>query len=131
VNDRRSDCEHILGDRIATIGRIREPAPAEIDAEGMAVAPGFIDGHTQMDAQIFWDPLGSSFSWPGITSVIMGHCGFTIAPASAAKRDLAVKNLERAEDISAQALAVGIPDWNWESFSEYLEVLDRLPKAIN
>jgi N-acyl-D-aspartate/D-glutamate deacylase len=121
----------VVGDRIATVGRIREHAINEIDAEGMVITPGFIDGHTHMDAQIFWDPLGTSSCWHGVTTVIMGHCGFTLAPAGAANKELAIKNLERAEDISAQALATGIPDWSWESFSEYLAALDQLPKAIN
>src|SRR5277367_5148753 len=68
---------------IATIGRIREKAKDEIDAEGHVITPGFIDGHTHMDAQIFWDPLGSCSCWHGITTAVMGHCGFTLAPASA------------------------------------------------
>jgi hypothetical protein len=66
--------------RIATIGRIRESAGEVIDAEGRVVSPGFVDGHTH-DAQVFWDPLGTSSCWHGITSVVMGNCGFTLAPA--------------------------------------------------
>src|ERR1700729_2793486 len=65
------------GDRIVRIGQIRERGTAEIDAEGHIVTPGFIDGHTHMDAQVFWDPLGSSSCWHGITTVVMGNCGFT------------------------------------------------------
>src|SRR5262245_60299345 len=68
--------------RIVTIGRIRERAREILDAEGQVVAPGFIDGHTHMDAQIFWDPLGTSSCWHGITSVVMGNCGFTLAPCA-------------------------------------------------
>ena len=69
--------------RIASIGRIRDGAKKVVDAEGHVVAPGFIDGHTHMDAQIFWDPLGTCSCWHGITSVVMGNCGFTLAPAAA------------------------------------------------
>ncbi len=120
----------IVGDRIATIGRIAERGSVEIDAEGHAVTPGFIDGHTHMDAQVFWDPLGTNSCWHGVTTVVMGHCGFTLAPAAAAQRHLVVRNLERAEDISGAAMAAGI-DWTWTTFAEYLDAVERLPKGIN
>jgi N-acyl-D-aspartate/D-glutamate deacylase len=116
--------------RIARLGLIRERGAAEIDAEGHVVTPGFVDGHTHMDAQVFWDHYGASSSWHGVTSVVMGNCGFTLAPARAEARELVVRNLERAEDIPAEALAAGI-DWTWEHFSEYLDAVERLPKAIN
>ena len=73
----------VSGDRIAAIGRIREKGKEEIDATGKVVSPGFIDGHTHMDAQVFWDPIGSCSSWHGVTSVVMGNCGFTLAPEMA------------------------------------------------
>jgi N-acyl-D-aspartate/D-glutamate deacylase len=115
---------------IASVGRIRERGERDIDADGHVVTPGFIDGHTHMDAQIFWDPLGSCSCWHGVTTVVMGHCGFTLAPASAEQSHLVVRNLERAEDISGAAMAEGI-DWSWTTFAEYLDVVDRLPKGIN
>jgi N-acyl-D-aspartate/D-glutamate deacylase len=115
---------------IATIGRIREPGTEEVDAEGHVVTPGFIDGHTHMDAQVFWDPLGSCSCWHGVTTAVMGHCGFTLAPAAAEAKQLVVRNLERAEDISGTAMAAGI-DWTWTTFAEYLDAVDRLPKGIN
>lgn len=120
----------IQGGRIAQIGRVAERAHEEIDAEGHVVAPGFVDGHTHMDAQVCWDPLGTCSSYHGVTSVVMGNCGFTLAPSRAGERHLVVRNLERAEDIAAEAMAEGI-DWSWESFAEYLEALERLPKGIN
>ena len=116
--------------RIVRIGRVREKGREDIDAEGHVVTPGFIDGHTHMDAQVFWDPLGSSSCWHGVTTVVMGHCGFTLAPAPADQRQLVVRNLERAEDISGAAMAAGI-DWTWTTFAEYLDAVDRLPKGIN
>jgi N-acyl-D-amino-acid deacylase len=116
--------------RIATIGRIRERGAEDVDAEGHVVTPGFIDGHTHMDAQVFWDPLGTCSCWHGITTVVMGHCGFTLAPAPPEQRHLVVRNLERAEDISPAAMAAGI-DWTWTTFAEYLDAVDRLPKGIN
>ena len=75
-------------------------AAARIDAEGHVVTPGFIDGHTHMDAQVFWDPLGTCSCWHGVTTVVMGNCGFTLAPVNTGDEALVVRNLERAEDIS-------------------------------
>ena len=98
--------------RIAAIGRIREAAREVVDADGQIVAPGFIDGHTHMDAQIFWDPYGTCSCWHGVTTVVMGNCGFTLAPCGKADRHLVVRNLERAEDIAAEAMDAGI-DWTW------------------
>jgi N-acyl-D-amino-acid deacylase len=120
-----------IGDgRITFVGPIRERGAQEIDAEGHVVTPGFIDGHTHMDAQVFWDATGASSCWHGVTSAVMGNCGFTLAPVRAAERALVVRNLERAEDMDPAALAAGI-DWSFETFPEYLDVVDRLPKGIN
>ncbi len=118
------------GGRITKVGSVRERGREEIDADGHVVTPGFIDGHTHMDAQLFWDPLGTSSCWHGVTTVVMGNCGFTLAPARADARALVVRNLERAEDIDPGALAAGI-DWQWETFAEYLDAVDRRPKGIN
>src|SRR5438552_2650008 len=116
--------------RIAAVGRIRERAREVIDADGLVVAPGFIDGHTHMDAQIFWDPLGTCSCWHGVTTVVMGNCGFTLAPCPESQKHLVVRNLERAEDIAAEAMAAGI-EWKWTTFPEFLDCLDALPKGIN
>ncbi len=120
----------VVGDRIATIGRIRAKGAVEIDAEGHAVTPGFIDVHTHLDAQLFWDPPGTNSCWHGVTTAMMGNCGFTLAPASEAERALVVRNLERAEDISATALAAGI-EWGWTTFPEFLDTVDSRPKGLN
>ena len=116
--------------RIAAIGRINEKAATVIDAEGHVVSPGFVDGHTHMDAQVFWDPIGSCSCYHGVTSVVMGNCGFTLAPCRESEADLVFRNLERAEDISREAMLVGI-DWSWETFPEFLDAVDALPKGIN
>ncbi|HMJ98507.1 MAG TPA: amidohydrolase family protein, partial [Reyranella sp.] len=117
--------------KIAEIGRLNGAATAEtLDAEGHVVAPGFVDVHTHMDAQIFWDPIGTSSCFHGVTSVVMGNCGFTLAPCRESEADLVIRNLERAEDISRAAMKAGIK-WRWETFPEFLDVLDSLPKGIN
>ena len=94
------------------------------------VSPGFIDGHTHMDAQVFWDPIGSCSCWHGVTTVVMGNCGFTLAPGKEAQRDMVLSNIIRAEDISAEAIAAAV-DWKWTTFRDYMTVVDALPKSIN
>jgi N-acyl-D-aspartate/D-glutamate deacylase len=116
--------------RIIEIGRIRAPAERAIDADGLIVAPGFIDGHTHMDAQVAWDPLGSCSCWHGVTSVIMGNCGFALAPCKPEDREWFARCLTAVEDIPTEAMLAGI-NWSWETFPEYLAAVERLPKAIN
>jgi N-acyl-D-aspartate/D-glutamate deacylase len=116
--------------QIVEIGRIRSGAKQVIDAEGRVVAPGFIDGHTHMDAQVAWDPLGSCSCWHGVTSVIMGNCGFALAPCQPDQREWIARCLEAVEDIPTEAMMAGI-NWTWETFPEYLGNVDKLPKAIN
>ena len=116
--------------RIARIGKIRDRGREEIDARDHVVAPGFIDGHTHMDAQVAWDPLGTCSCWHGVTTVVMGNCGFTLAPCRTGEEHLVVRNLERAEDISAEAMQAGI-EWSWETYAQYLDAVARWPKGIN
>jgi len=120
----------ISGGKIAEIGKIAARGSREIDAEGMAVTPGFIDGHTHMDAQVNWDPIGRNSCWHGVTSVVMGNCGFSVAPMRKGQQALVARNLERAEDISGAAMNAGM-NWEWENFDQYLDVVDALPKGIN
>ena len=120
----------IAGGRIVQVGRIDGPALRTIDADGLIVAPGFIDGHTHMDAQVMWDPLGSCSCWHGVTSVVMSNCGFTLAPCRPPDRNWYASCLSYVEDISTDAMAAGI-DWTWESFPEYLAAVERRPKALN
>ncbi len=120
----------IAGDRIAAIGKVRDSARETIDADGHVVAPGLIDAHTHMDAQVFWDALGTCSCWHGVTSVVMGNCGFSLAPCGEKDKLLVMRNLERAEDISPDAMEAGIK-WSWTTFAEYLDAVDRQPKGIN
>jgi N-acyl-D-aspartate/D-glutamate deacylase len=116
--------------RIVEIGRIRSGAERVIDADGLIVAPGFVDGHTHMDAQVAWDPIGSCSCWHGVTTVIMGNCGFALAPCRPEEREWFARCLTAVEDIPTEAMLSGI-DWTWETFPEYLATVERLPKAIN
>jgi N-acyl-D-aspartate/D-glutamate deacylase len=116
--------------RIVEMGRLDAPARRTIDADGLIVSPGFIDGHTHMDAQVAWDPLGSCSCWHGVTSVVMSNCGFALAPCKPADRDWYARCLSAVEDIPTEAMAAGI-DWSWETFPDYMATVERLPKAIN
>ena len=115
---------------IARIGRVTERGQQTIDADGHVVTPGFVDGHTHMDAQVFWDPLGSCSSYHGVTTAVMGNCGFTLAPCRQEEADLVFRSLERAEDISRDAMLSGI-EWRWETFPQFLDAVDEQPKGIN
>ena len=127
---RRADVA-VSDGRITAVGDLAgENATRVIDAEGHVVSPGFVDVHTHMDAQLAWDPLGQCSCFHGVTTAVMGNCGFTLAPVRSDARELVVRNLERAEDIAAEAMAAGI-DWSWETYPEYLDFVDRTPKGIN
>jgi N-acyl-D-amino-acid deacylase len=120
----------IANGKIAAIGRLHENARETIDADGHIVSPGIIDAHTHMDAQVFWDPIGTCSCWHGITSVVMGNCGFSLAPCAEKDKLLVMRNLERAEDIAPEAMEAGIK-WSWETFPQYLDAVERTPKGIN
>ncbi len=126
---RRADIA-VRGDRIAAVGKIDEPATRVIDADGHLVTPGFVDIHTHLDAQIWWDPIASSSCWHGVTSVVMGNCGVSFAPCRTEDRDYLAHLMESVEDVAASSIAAGMP-WKWETYGEYLRALDDLPKGIN
>jgi N-acyl-D-aspartate/D-glutamate deacylase len=109
--------------KIAEIGRLNARAAKTIDADGLAVAPGFIDHHTHLDAQILWDPYGTSEPQHGVTTVIMGNCGLTLAPVKPGDEDAIVKSFVRVEAIPRFALEQGVK-WNWRTFGEYLDNLE-------
>ena len=108
--------------KIAEIGRLNGNARRILAVDGLAVAPGFIDPHTHLDAQLFWDPLGTSSCFHGVTSVIVGNCGLSLAPAKPEDRDAVIKSFVRVEAISRRVLEQGI-EWKWTSTGEYLGAL--------
>ena len=120
----------IDGDRIVEVGRSEGSARREIDADGLVVTPGFVDIHTHLDAQLAWDPIGSSACWHGVTSVVLGNCGVTFAPVAPGGRQALAEMMESVEDIPAASILQGL-SWNWESYGDYLDELDGLPKGLN
>ena len=121
----------IDGDRISAVGDVdRTGAGRTIDADGRIVTPGFVDLHSHLDAQIGWDPLMSSSCWHGVTSVVMGNCGMTFAPIRPGQAEVLAGLMESVEDIPASAILEGL-QWNWETYGEYLDAIDPLPKGIN
>lgn len=121
----------IFDGRVVAMGHLDgEEATEVIDATGMHVAPGFVDLHTHYDAQIFWDPYCTLSGWHGITSVAIGNCGFGFAPVAKDMRDYAMKSMTRVEAIPYASMQEGMP-WDWETFPEYLDSLERTPKAMN
>ncbi len=115
---------------VAAIGEVNDLGREEIDAAGLLVTPGFVDIHTHFDGQITWDPLLTPSFWHGVTTVVMGNCGVGFAPAAPNRRDWLIGLMEGVEDIPGSALAEGM-EWGWETFPEYLDYLDKLPKAID
>ncbi|MEW6273417.1 MAG: amidohydrolase family protein [Thermodesulfobacteriota bacterium] len=120
----------IDGDCLTQVGGRAGKGAREIDACGLAVSPGFIDPHTHYDAQVCWDQALTPSCWNGVTSVVMGNCGFTIAPCAPAGRERIMRMLERVEGMSLAALQEGIR-WDWVTFPEYLDALERLRPALN
>jgi N-acyl-D-aspartate/D-glutamate deacylase len=120
----------IDGDRVIAIGTVDGRGTRELDASGKVVTPGFVDIHTHLDAQLAWDPLGTSSCWHGVTSVVLGNCGVTFAPCAPHEREYLAELMESVEDIPRDSILEGLA-WDWTTYGEYLGALDRLPKGIN
>lgn len=120
--------------RVKTItgigGLSKKTAKREIDADGLIVAPGFVDLHTHYDAQVFWDPYCTTSGWHGVTSAVIGNCGFGLAPVKEEDRDRAMLSLTRNEAISYDAMKAGLA-WDWETFPQFMDAIEKTPKGIN
>ena len=118
--------------RIVALGNAPDAAERTIDAEAAVVSPGFVDIHTHYDAQIIWDRMMSISPWHGVTTTVLGNCGFGVAPTRAAHRDMIIRTLEKVEGMSVPALQAGLgEDWPFETFGEYLDVIEARGSAIN
>ncbi len=120
----------IDGDTIAAVGEVDEEGHQEINADGNAITPGFVDLHTHFDAQAGWDPLLTPVSWHGVTTALFGNCGVTFAPCKPKDRDFLAGMMETVEDIPRNAILNGLA-WDWESYGEYLDSIEKLNPAIN
>src|SRR3954471_21070179 len=121
----------IEGDRIVAVGDVGSTDGAEVvDLDGLVLAPGFVDIHTHYDAQVTWDGDLTPSCWHGVTSVVMGNCGFSIAPTRPEDRGVIARTLENVEGMTIEALEAGI-DWSFETFPEYLDAVERTPKRLN
>jgi N-acyl-D-amino-acid deacylase len=115
---------------IVDVGRVDSTARRTIDADGLIVTPGFVDIHTHFDGQATWDPHLTPSCWHGVTTAILGNCGIGFAPVHADRHDWLIDLMEGVEDIPGSALAEGIT-WEWETFGEYLDALERMPRAVD
>ena len=115
---------------ITEVGQVDGPATRTIDADGAYVTPGIVDIHTHYDGQITWDPMLTPSCWHGVTTVVMGNCGVGFAPVAPDKHDWLIGLMEGVEDIPGAALAEGIT-WGWETYPDYLDIVDDVPKAID
>ncbi len=120
----------IDGEVVSAVGTVNAPGRREIAAAGKVVAPGFVDIHTHYDGQATWDPEMAPSSWHGVTTVVMGNCGVGFAPAKPDKHEWLIGLMEGVEDIPGTALAEGM-SWNWETFPEYMDALEELPRTID
>jgi N-acyl-D-aspartate/D-glutamate deacylase len=127
---RRAGALAVKDGRIAALGRDIGSARERVDAQGLVLAPGIVDLHTHYDAQLTWDAFATPSVGLGVTSVVIGNCGFTIAPCREGDRDLTLRNLTHVEGMPIEALRAGV-DWSFESYSDYLGLLERKGSVPN
>ena len=115
---------------IVEVGRVETRGKREIDADGLLVTPGFVDVHTHFDGQATWDPHLTPSCWHGVTTAVLGNCGVGFAPADPSRHEWLIGLMEGVEDIPGSALSEGMA-FDWESFPEYLDALERMPRALD
>ena len=120
----------IDGETITKVGTVAEQGREEIDASGRLVTPGFVDLHTHYDAQAMWDPVLAPTAWHGVTSVVMGNCSVGFAPLRRNDRAFPLRVMEAIEEIPVEVMEAGI-DWDWESYPEFLDALDRRQHTLD
>jgi N-acyl-D-aspartate/D-glutamate deacylase len=120
----------IDGDRITEVGAVSGPGHREIDASGRIVTPGFVDIHTHLDAQLFWDPAASPSCYHGVTTVVLGNCGVTFAPVRPGEQEYLAGMMESVEDIPAETIMDGL-DWGWETYGDFLRALGSRSLGLN
>ena len=120
----------IDGDRVTEVGDVDDTGRREIDAAGRLVTPGFVDIHTHLDAQLFWDPAASSSCWHGVTTVVLGNCGVTFAPVRPGQERYLAGMMDSVEDIPADTIMAGL-DWGWETYGDYLRALGQRKLGVN
>jgi N-acyl-D-aspartate/D-glutamate deacylase len=116
--------------RIVDVGRVEGAARRTLDADGLLVTPGFVDIHTHFDGQATWDPHLTPSCWHGVTTAVLGNCGVGFAPVEPGREEWLIELMEGVEDIPGTALSEGIR-WDWETFPEYLDALERMPRALD
>ena len=126
---RRADVA-VEGDRVVAVGTDIGPGKREVDATGQLVTPGWVDVHTHYDGQVTWDPHLTPSGWNGVTTIVMGNCGVGFAPVRPGEEDFLIQLMEGVEDIPGTALHEGI-DWEWESFPQYLDKLESMPRSVD
>ena len=120
----------IAGGQIVAVGGKQGPARRDIDADGLLVTPGWVDVHTHYDGQAMWDPLLAPSCWHGVTTVMFGNCGVGFAPVKKEHHGALMDLMEGVEEIPNPVLAAGL-NWEWETFPQYMDELDRRPRAID
>ncbi len=128
--ERRTGDVAVSDGKIAQVGKVEGRGKRELDAGGRLVQPGFVDIHTHYDGQATWDSQLAPSSWHGVTTAVMGNCGVGFAPVKPHDRERLVQFMEGIEDIPGTALHEGLP-WTWESFEEYMDMLDSIPHDID